>query len=49
MLELHGYAAGENYFPEGMAQPEFYAPVERGMEKQIKQKLAFLSSLDDDA
>ena len=45
--EPHAYAAGENYFPQGMDAPHFYQPVERGLEKQIKQKLEFLKSLDE--
>ncbi|MGH8035349.1 MAG: replication-associated recombination protein A, partial [Lysobacterales bacterium] len=28
--EEGGFAAGENYFPEGMAAPDFYRPVNRG-------------------
>ena len=37
--EEGGFAAGENYLPEGMAQPGFYQPVERGLEIKIAQKL----------
>jgi len=44
--EPHGYAAGESYLPEGMAQPRWYEPVERGLESQIKEKMAFLRQLD---
>ena len=44
--EPHGYAAGESYLPEGMAQPHWYEPVERGLETQIKEKMAFLRQLD---
>ena len=44
--EPHGYAAGESYLPEGMTQPHWYEPVERGLESQIKVKLAFLRQLD---
>jgi putative ATPase len=44
--EPHGYAAGESYLPEGMAQPHWYEPVERGLEAQIKEKIAFLRQLD---
>ena len=40
--EEGGFAAGENYFPEGMAPPQFYRPVERGLEIKIAQKLAEL-------
>jgi putative ATPase len=37
--EEDGFAAGENYFPEGMAAPEFYRPVNRGLEIRIADKL----------
>ena len=37
--EAGGFAAGENYLPEGMPEPGFYQPVERGLEIKIAQKL----------
>ncbi|HEY0824907.1 MAG TPA: replication-associated recombination protein A [Ramlibacter sp.] len=37
--EEGGFAAGENYFPEGMKAPRFYRPVERGLEIRIAEKL----------
>lgn len=40
--EEDGFAAGENYFPEGMAAPEWYQPVNRGLEIRIADKLAEL-------
>jgi putative ATPase len=40
--EEGGFAAGENYFPEGMAPPQFYRPVDRGLEIKIGQKLTEL-------
>ena len=40
--EEDGFAAGENYFPEGMAVPEFYRPVNRGLEIRLAEKLAEL-------
>ena len=46
--EPHGYAAGETYLPEGMKEPHWYEPVERGLESQIKEKLAFLKKLDEE-
>ena len=46
--EPHGYAAGETYLPEGMKEPHWYEPVERGLESQIKEKLAFLNKLDEE-
>jgi putative ATPase len=29
-----------------MAEPHWYEPVERGLESQIKEKMAFLRKLD---
>ncbi|MBU3557691.1 replication-associated recombination protein A [Polynucleobacter sp. Ross1-W9] len=46
--EPHGYAAGESYLPDGMKEQHWYEPVERGLESQIKEKLAFLKKLDDE-
>lgn len=47
--EPGGYAAGENYLPEGMARPDWYQPVERGLEAKIGEKLARLRELDREA
>lgn len=47
--EPHAYAAGETYLPEGMQEPHWYEPVERGLETQIKEKMAFLRELDNQA
>jgi putative ATPase len=44
--EPHAYAAGETYLPDGIAPPQWYAPVPRGLEVKIGEKLAFLHSLD---
>lgn len=44
--EPNAYAAGENYFPAGISAPNWYQPVERGLEIKIAQKLAFLKELD---
>jgi putative ATPase len=44
--EAEGYAAGENYFPEGLPEVSFYQPVERGLEAKIAEKLAHLRELD---
>ena len=46
--EPEGYAAGENYFPEGMTPQRYYQPVSRGLEQQIAEKLAHLRRLDAD-
>ncbi len=45
--EPHAYAAGEHYLPEGMAEPQWYQPVPRGLESKIAEKMAFLRALDD--
>ena len=37
--EPDGIAAGEKYFPDGMKNATYYRPVERGVEKRIKQYL----------
>ncbi len=42
--EEGGYAAGENYFPEGMAPVEWYRPTDRGLEMRIREKLQQLRS-----
>ena len=44
--EPEGYAAGEDYFPEGMEDPGYYQPVPRGLEIRIAEKLARLRELD---
>ena len=40
--EEDGFAAGENYFPEGLATSNFYRPVARGLEIKIAEKLNVL-------
>ncbi|HCI52625.1 MAG TPA: recombination factor protein RarA [Gallionella sp.] len=47
--EAGGYAAGENYFPDGMPDVSFYQPTERGLEGKIAEKLARLRELDERA
>ena len=44
--EPEAYAAGENYFPEGMPPVRFYAPTPRGLEAKIAERLAHLRELD---
>ena len=44
--EPEGYAAEENYFPEGLDAVEFYKPTDRGLEKKILEKIEYLRSLD---
>ncbi len=45
--EPYGYAAGEHYFPEDMEAMNWYQPVDRGLEKKIRDKLDFLHRLDE--
>lgn len=40
--EVDGFAAGETYFPDGLAPPAFYRPTDRGLEAQIAAKLVRL-------
>ncbi|OQK18279.1 recombination factor protein RarA [Methyloprofundus sedimenti] len=44
--EPEAYAAGENYFPEGLQETRFYEPVSRGLEIKIAEKLKHLRELD---
>jgi len=47
--EPDAYAAGERYFPDNMPERQYYAPTERGLEQRIKERLAYLRSLDAQA
>ncbi len=47
--EADAYAAGENYFPEGMPPPRLYEPTGRGLEAKIRARLAELRELDEQA
>jgi putative ATPase len=47
--EAGGFAAGENYWPEGMTPPRFYEPVARGLEIRIGERLAELRRLNAEA
>lgn len=37
--------SGQNYFPDGMAREQFYTPVERGFEREIKKRLDYWAGL----
>lgn len=37
------FVPGEEYLPEALGQQRWYAPVERGLEIRIREKLAFLA------
>ena len=45
--ESEAYAAGESYWPDGMAPQNFYQPTDRGLEAKIRQRLARLRALDE--
>ncbi len=45
--EEGGFAAGERYLPDGMAEPGFYRPVERGLEIKIAEKLRQLKARNE--
>jgi putative ATPase len=44
--EADGFAAGEQYLPDGMKAALFYEPVERGLEIKIADKLRALKKLN---
>jgi putative ATPase len=37
--------SGQNYFPEQLGRREFYAPVERGFEREIRKRLEYWAKL----
>jgi len=43
--EPEAYAAGENYFPDGMAPARYYEPVGRGLEIRIREALERLRAM----
>jgi putative ATPase len=47
--EEGGFAAGERYLPDGMADPSWYQPVNRGLEIKIAEKLTHLRNLNKKA
>ena len=44
--EEGGFAAGEHYLPDGLAQPVFYQPTPRGLELRIGERLAEMRRLN---
>lgn len=47
--EAGGFAAGEQYLPEGLQGQRFYQPAPRGLEGRIGERLAELRRLNDAA
>mgnify|MGYP001568258429 CR=1 FL=1 len=41
--------SGQNYFPEEMPRRKFYAPTERGFEREIIKRLAYWDGLREKA
>jgi putative ATPase len=37
--------SGQNYFPDGIARPSFYQPVDRGFERELSRRLDYWSRL----
>jgi putative ATPase len=37
--------SGQNYFPDGMARPQFYAPRDRGFERELAKRLDYWAEL----
>ena len=44
--EAGAYAAGECYLPDALADLQLYQPTERGLEKQLAEKMRYLQQLD---
>lgn len=47
--EPNAYAAGEEYFPQEMAQTRYYYPTNRGLEGKIGEKLTWLAGQDQNS
>ena len=37
--------SGQNYFPSEMERTEYYKPIERGFEREIKKRLEYWAQL----
>ena len=44
--EPNAFAAGENYLPSAISETKLYHPCDRGLEKQLKDKLNYLQQLN---
>ncbi len=40
--------SGQNYFPDGMARPDLYHPVERGFEREMAKRMAWFAKRRSD-
>ena len=37
--------SGQNYFPDGMGREQYYSPVERGFEREVKRRIDYWAKL----
>jgi putative ATPase len=44
--EPNAFAAGECYFPSEISNTQLYEPTDRGLEKQLREKLNYLNTLN---
>jgi len=47
--EPEAFSAGQSYLPDELSDTQFYSPEARGLEIKLKEKLAYLRSLDENA
>lgn len=45
--EPEAYSAGQSYLPDEIKGTQFYYPESRGLEIKLKEKMEYLSSLDE--
>ena len=43
--DAEDWFSGQNYFPDTMARPQFYVPVERGHERELKKRIDWFAGL----
>ncbi|HMN52482.1 MAG TPA: replication-associated recombination protein A, partial [Xanthobacteraceae bacterium] len=43
--DAEGAFSGQDYFPEKLGRQEFYQPVERGFEREVKKRLDYWAKL----
>jgi putative ATPase len=43
--DAEGGFSGQNYFPESMKRPVWYAPPERGFERELKKRIEYFAKL----
>jgi putative ATPase len=43
--DVQGGVSGQDYFPDGMDRPRFYAPLERGHERELRRRVDWLDGV----